>query len=153
MLVNQKLLRIVLQNIISNAVKYTPADGKISVAISLKQKDENVGDRKIGENSLVITVSDTGYGIPKNQYDKIFTKFFRADNAREKDSEGTGLGLYLAKLIVNHIQGDLWFESELNQGTKFYLVIPVEGQEKKKKRKSLRLEQGIREFPSGYLVL
>ena len=101
-LVNQKLLRIVLQNIISNAVKYTPADGKISVAISLKQKDENVGDRKIGENSLVITVSDTGYGIPKNQYDKIFTKFFRADNAREKDSEGTGLGLYLAKLIVLH---------------------------------------------------
>ncbi|MEK7624233.1 MAG: ATP-binding protein [Patescibacteria group bacterium] len=130
-LVDQKLLRIVLQNIILNAVKYTPADGKINTEIFLKKKDENIGDRKIGENSLVVTVADTGYGIPKDQYDKIFTKFFRADNVREKDQDGTGLGLYLAKLIANHNQYDLWFESELGKGTVFYLAIPIKYQKKK----------------------
>lgn len=141
-LVDPKLLRIVLQNIILNAVKYTPADGKISIKASLKQKDENVGGRKIGENSLVITVSDTGYGIPKNQYDKIFTKFFRADNVREKDQDGTGLGLYLAKLITDSVQYDLWFESELNKGSAFYLAVPIKGRDKKEEARELAAKSG-----------
>ena len=137
-----KLLRIVLQNIILNAVKYTPADGKINIEISLKQKDENIGGRKIGENSLVVVVADTGYGIPKNQYDKIFTKFFRADNMKEKDQDGTGLGLYLAKLITNRVQYDLWFESEINKGTVFYLAIPIKDKGKKEGAKELTTEPG-----------
>ncbi|MDD5431293.1 MAG: CHASE domain-containing protein, partial [Candidatus Pacebacteria bacterium] len=74
------IMRMVLQNLISNAVKYTTKGGRISVKISKEEKN------------FTIEVSNTGYGIPKNQQDKIFTKLFRADNAREIDPEGNGLG-------------------------------------------------------------
>ncbi|MCX6739000.1 MAG: ATP-binding protein [Candidatus Parcubacteria bacterium] len=123
--IDPKLSRIAIQNIISNAVKYTPKKGSIEVEVFLKNRGENIGNHSIQKDSLVITVSDTGLGIPKGQQDKIFTKLFRADNVKEKDTDGNGLGLYLAKSIVNGIKGDIWFESELNKGTKFYLTIPL----------------------------
>ena len=137
MQVDPKLLRIAVQNIISNAVKYTPEKGIINVKIFLSQEGETIGDRKLKNNSLVIVITDTGYGIPRNQFDKIFTKLFRADNVKEKDTDGTGLGLYLTKSIVNHAQGDLWFESELNRGTTFYLAVPSKGMERKEGAKEL----------------
>ncbi|MCX6736169.1 MAG: ATP-binding protein [Candidatus Parcubacteria bacterium] len=122
--IDPKLSRIAIQNVISNAVKYTPKRGSIEVEVFLKNRGENIGNHSIQKDSLVITVSDTGIGIPKDQQDKIFTKLFRADNVKEKDTDGNGLGLYLAKSIINGIKGDIWFESELNKGTKFYLTIP-----------------------------
>jgi PAS domain S-box-containing protein len=91
------LSRIILQNIITNAVKYTPEKGTVSVL--LKKDEEN----------LIIQISDTGYGIPKDQQDKIFQKLFRADNVREKDTGGTGLGLYLVKSILEQSGGKVWF--------------------------------------------
>lgn len=139
-MVDPKLLRIVVQNIISNAVKYTPEKGTITIKIFLKQEDEVIGNRKLKTNSIVIIITDTGYGIPRNQSDKIFTKLFRADNIKDKDTGGTGLGLYLAKSIMDHVQGDLWFESELNRGTTFYLAIPSKGMEKKEGTKELVVE-------------
>lgn len=108
-----KLLRMVLQNLLSNAVKYTPDGGKIELSLSL-DIDKNVA----------LKISDTGYGIPKNQQDKIFTKLFRADNVIGKDTEGTGLGLYIAKSIVEQSGGKLWFESIENKGTTFYATLP-----------------------------
>ncbi len=149
-----KLLRIVVQNIISNAVKYTPEKGTIIVKIFSQKEGEIVGDWKLKTNSLIMSIADTGYGIPRNQSDKIFTKLFRADNVKEKDTDGTGLGLYLAKSIMDHVQGDLWFsspsgsppkdgqaalggESEENPGTTFYLSIPSEGMKKKEGGKEL----------------
>lgn len=109
-----KILLMVIQNILSNAVKYTPESGKVEVSLSLDNK-----------NSVVLKISDTGYGIPKNQQDKIFTKLFRADNVIGKDTEGTGLGLYIAKSIVEQTGGKLWFESVENKGTKFYATLPL----------------------------
>jgi len=140
-----RLLRIIVQNIISNAVKYTPEKGTIIVKISSQQEGETVGGRKLKIDSLVISITDTGYGIPSNQSDKIFTKLFRADNVKDKDTDGIGLGLYLAKLIVDHIHGDLWFvspalshvEGELGKGTTFYLTIPSKGMGKKEGEKEL----------------
>ena len=123
--IDPKLSNIAIQNVISNAVKYTPQKGSIEIEVLLKKNGENIGNRSIPKDSLVIMVSDTGIGIPKDQQDKIFTKLFRADNVKEKDTDGNGLGLYLAKSIVNGIKGDIWFESELNKGTKFYLTIPL----------------------------
>lgn len=123
-----KLVRIIFQNLLSNAVKYTPK-GKVVVEITLK-KEGNKG-------YVLIKVSDTGYGIPQSQQSKIFTKLYRADNVKEKDTEGTGLGLYIVKSIIDHTKGKIWFESEENKGTSFYVAIPLTGMKKKKGTKEL----------------
>ena len=112
--IDPKLLRMVIQNLFSNAIKYTPDGGKIAVQLIMEDS-----------NSITLRIADTGYGIPKNQYDKIFTKLFRADNVIGKDTEGTGLGLYIAKSIVEQSNGKLWFESEENVGTTFHVTLPL----------------------------
>ncbi len=123
--VDPKLMHMVFQNLVSNAVKYTPDGGGVQVAI----KKEKGG--------LVITVSDTGYGIPKSQQDRIFTKLFRADNVREKDTQGTGIGLYIVKSTIDHEGGTIRFESEENKGTAFYVTLPIEGIKKKSPAKDI----------------
>ena len=122
-----KLLRMVFQNLLSNAVKYTPTEGIIEFSISLDEKNKNV----------LFSVTDTGYGIPKNQQDKIFNKLFRADNVRSKDTNGTGLGLYIVKSIIDISGGKIWFESEENKGTTFYFILPMSGMKKREGEKTL----------------
>ncbi|MCA9380795.1 CHASE domain-containing protein [Candidatus Dojkabacteria bacterium] len=117
--VDPKLFRIVYQNLITNAVKYTPEEGIISI------------DHKIENDDILITVSDTGYGIPLRQKDQIFQKLFRADNVRIKDTKGTGLGLYIVKSILESTGGRIWFESEENEGTTFFVKVPLKGMSKK----------------------
>ncbi len=122
---DQKLIRIVFQNFLSNSVKYTQPEGHITVEISTR------------DNNLYIRVSDNGYGIPKSQHGKIFEKLFRADNVRQKDTEGTGLGIYIVKAIVESSGGKIWFESEENQGTTFHVLMPLSGMPKKSGVKGL----------------
>jgi len=114
---------MVAQNLLSNAVKYTSEKGKIKLSLSLDDK----------KKFILLKVSDTGCGINEYQQDKIFTKFFRADNAREKDTEGTGLGLYIAKSIIDQAGGSVRFESKENIGTTFYATLPLAGIQKKEK--------------------
>ena len=112
-----KLLRMVMQNILSNSIKYTPEGGKIDFSISLAT-----------HNNILFKIADTGYGIPKDQQNKIFTKLFRADNVRDKDTDGTGLGLYIVKSIVENAGGKIWFYSPDGKGTKgttFYVTLPM----------------------------
>ena len=116
-----KLLRVIFQNLISNAIKYTPDNGTVSVSIQLEADKRNVH----------ITVKDSGYGIPKDQHEKIFTKLFRADNVKVRETDGTGLGLYIVKSIIDHSRGKIWFESEVNKGTTFHVTIPVAGMRRK----------------------
>ena len=97
----------------SNAIKYTYPGGKISIETA--EEKEN----------LMIKISDNGCGIPISQQDKIFTKFFRSDNARRQDTDGTGLGLYIVKSILDHIGGKVWFSSKEKEGTSFYFTIPL----------------------------
>jgi two-component system sensor histidine kinase VicK len=89
------------------------------------------------EKYVMISVADTGYGIPKSQEGKIFSKLFRADNVREKETDGTGLGLYLVKSIVEASGGAVWFVSEENKGTTFYIIIPLSGMRAKEGQKAL----------------
>jgi signal transduction histidine kinase len=117
MLADPKLLRMIIQNLLSNSVKYTPIGGKVELSVSLADK-----------KNIQIKLRDTGYGIPKKQHSKIFTKLFRADNVREKDTDGTGLGLYIVKSIVEKSGGKIWFESPgENHGTVFYVTLPIKG--------------------------
>ncbi|MDD5626517.1 MAG: PAS domain S-box protein [Patescibacteria group bacterium] len=122
-----KLLHIVMQNILSNAVKYTPEKGKIGLSLVLDNK----------KKAVLLKISDTGYGIPKDQQDKIFNKLFRANNVREKDAEGTGLGLYIVKAIMDQSGGSIWFSSKINKGTTFYVTLPLTGMKKKEGIKML----------------
>jgi len=117
---DRKLMHIVIQNVLSNAVKYSRSGG--SIKLSVKKKN----------NNILIEVADTGYGIPKNQQSKIFTKLFRADNIRERETTGTGLGLYIAKAILDSSNGRIWFKSAKNKGATFYVQIPISGMKKKK---------------------
>jgi two-component system sensor histidine kinase VicK len=132
---DKKLFDIVLQNLISNAVKYTSSDGTLLLEAVMKEKGEKIGGKAMDANSFAIIVSDSGCGIPKNQYDKIFTRFFRADNVKKTDTDGSGLGLYFAKLITEQTGGQIWFESELAKGTVFYVTFPLLGMENKEGEK------------------
>jgi signal transduction histidine kinase len=106
-------IRLVFQNILINAIKYSSPGQTV-----------NVGVKRQGQD-VVISVADNGCGIPKEQQAKVFSKFFRADNARELSSDGTGVGLYIAKAIVDDAGGKLWFESAENKGSTFYIKIPI----------------------------
>ncbi|MFA6271817.1 MAG: ATP-binding protein [Patescibacteria group bacterium] len=127
MMLDIKLIRMVIQNLLSNAIKYTPEKGKIGIVLKQDKK------KKI----VQIIVSDSGMGITQSQQDKIFTKLFRADNVKESDTEGTGLGLYIVKSIVEHSGGKVWFESVENVGSTFYVNLPLRGMQKKEGTKEL----------------
>lgn len=125
MSMDSKLIRIVFQNILTNAVKYVGDKG--SVAIDMDQKDSEV----------LISFADNGCGIPKKDYPKVFSKFYRGENVRLKEPDGTGLGLYIVKSIIDHSGGKIWFESEEGKGTTFHISYPLEGMSKKAGEKSL----------------
>jgi len=120
-----KLLRIIIGNLLSNSVKYTPEGGEVFVKIMKQYPD------------VLIQIKDTGYGIPKDAQSKIYTKLFRADNIKAIDTDGTGLGLYLVKSIVEYSSGKIWFESEENKGTTFYVTLPLTGMRKKLGEKAI----------------
>ncbi len=120
-----QLSRIIFQNLLSNSVKYAPDNGKITLAIETEK------------SNILIKVSDNGCGIPETQQAQIFKKLFRADNAKMKDPDGTGLGLYIIKSVLDQSGGKIWFESAENKGAVFYVAIPLKGMEKKKGTKGL----------------
>jgi signal transduction histidine kinase len=131
-----KLLRMVIQNLLANSVKYTPDKGHIRFVIALTDVN-GVISAKNKKDNILIKVSDNGYGIPKNNQAKIFTKLFRADNVRAKNTQGTGLGLYIAKAIVDQSGGKIWFKSKEDKGSIFYITLPLTGMKKKKGAKTL----------------
>ena len=84
-----------------------------------------------GERKFKVSIADQGYGIPTDQKKEIFTKMFRADNVASLDTTGTGLGLYMVKAIVDSLGGSISFNSKLNQGTTFTVVLPKKMKPKK----------------------
>lgn len=123
--VDPKLMGIIFQNLLSNSVKYSKNGSEVILEIT--KKDDN----------LLIAVSDKGIGIPTDQKKDIFKKMFRADNAKTTDPDGTGLGLYIVKEIIDYIGGKVWFESIEGKGTKFYASLPMSGMKKKISNKKL----------------
>lgn len=123
--IDSKLIRQVFQNLLSNAVKYTPESGTTGVRIT-----------KAGKY-LQFEIFDSGVGIPKVQQSKVFKKFFRADNVITLQTEGTGLGLYVAKSVVDASGGKIWFTSNEGQGTSFFFTLPLAGSKRREGEKTL----------------
>lgn len=108
-------LDIIIINILHNAIKYSNKGGIIKLKV----------DSILHTEKLIITVSDTGIGIPESQQSQIFGRLFRADNAKNCQPDGNGLGLYVVKKLIELMHGNVWFESKENQGTTFFLEIPI----------------------------
>lgn len=112
---DKKKMNLVLQNLLENAVKYTPEYGKIEVFL------------EPGNNFLRVRIRDNGVGIPEKDQSKLFSKFFRANNVIRMQTEGSGLGLFIVKNIIAKHGGDITFHSEEGRGTEFVFTIPYSG--------------------------
>ena len=106
------ILKEILTNLISNGIKYTPEGGRIDVTVKPRLAD------------VLISITDTGWGIPKDVQNQIFSKFFRAHNIVRRETTGTGLGLYLVRGLIDILGGRIWFKSAEQAGTTFTFVLP-----------------------------
>ncbi|MBZ5199617.1 cell wall metabolism sensor histidine kinase WalK [Planomicrobium chinense] len=104
----------VIDNIISNALKYSPEGGKIRFAMTIE------------DGFILIRIADQGMGIPKENVDKIFDRFYRVDRARSRAMGGTGLGLAISKEMINAHGGHIWAESQYGKGTTIFFTLPFE---------------------------
>lgn len=125
-------LTLSLENILNNAIKYTPSQGRISLV--LEEKD----------NQLIITISDSGVGVPKDQLSKLFTKFFRGSNVIRLQTDGSGLGLFITKNIIEKHKGHISIQSEESKGTVVEIILPFLEQ------KILSSEEKFEEFIKGF---
>ena len=112
-IVDVEKIKLAIQNLLENAIRYTKSGGEILVSLRHLKKE------------IEFSVRDTGIGIPKNQQARVFTKFFRAANVIRMETEGSGLGLFITKNIIEAHGGKIWFESEEGKGTTFYFTLPV----------------------------
>ena len=106
------ILKEIVTNLVSNAIKYTPDNGSVVITTAKRVDD------------ILIKVRDSGWGIPLQSHDQIFSKFFRAPNIVRRETTGTGLGLYLVKGLVESVGGSISFKSAEGEGTTFYLTLP-----------------------------
>lgn len=110
---DRHLLKEVVRHLLMNAIIYGKKNGK--AVLEIKKEGENV----------LFKISDEGVGIPKSEQEKIFSGIYRGSNVLKISTEGTGLGLYFSKLIIEQSGGKIWFESEENKGTTFYFTLPI----------------------------
>ncbi|NLZ93048.1 MAG: cell wall metabolism sensor histidine kinase WalK, partial [Firmicutes bacterium] len=111
--VDRDKMKQVLLNLIQNAYKYTAADGCINVTLTQQEK------------ALLIEIADNGIGIPPDDLERVFERFYRVDKARSREYGGTGLGLPIAREIVAAHGGEIFLQSELNKGTTVTIALPL----------------------------
>ncbi len=114
-LCDQTRVAQIISNLLSNACKYTPEGGLITVSVTRAEE----------EGFLQVAVADTGVGIAVEEQERLFTRFFRAASAQQTGASGTGLGLYIARSLVELHGGRIWFESDVNKGSAFYVTLPI----------------------------
>ncbi|MFH1401558.1 MAG: HAMP domain-containing sensor histidine kinase [Parcubacteria group bacterium] len=106
-------IKLLLDNLLSNAIHYTKGGGTVEIRLLRKNKN------------LFFEIKDSGMGIPKEDQKYIFQKFFRAQNAVQKQTQGSGLGLYIAKSVVDAAGGKIGFKSEEQKGSTFWFTLPI----------------------------
>jgi len=107
------LLNVIMQNFFSNAVKYSEEGKSIMFMVKEDGKD------------LIFSVKDFGLGIPEKDQARIFERLYRATNVREVDTTGSGLGLFISKMIAKSLGGEIVFKSKENKGSEFILRLPI----------------------------
>ena len=112
--IDPQRLKQVLNNLVSNAIKYTPPGGTVTIS-----------SRRYDERFALISVADTGYGIPVDDRQHIFERFYQSNHSEQSKMGGYGLGLSIAKLIVEQHGGKIYFDTVLNEGTTFYFTVPL----------------------------
>lgn len=112
-LMDAEKMKLVVENLLDNAIKYTRAKGQVTLSL------------KKGIKEVEFKIQDTGVGVPEDQKERIFTKFFRGANVMRLETEGTGLGLFISKNIIEAHGGKIWFESKEGQGTTLYFTLPL----------------------------
>ncbi len=110
---DRKKILLVINHLLDNAIRYNLPGGLITVNLSLKGRE------------IEFSIEDSGIGIPQNQQSQVFHKFFRGTNALKKQTEGNGLGLFMAKNIIGAHRGKIWFKSEEGRGSIFGFTLPV----------------------------
>ena len=113
---DEQKLGIAISNLIDNALKYNVPKGSVTVNLRLV----------LNQPYAEVSIKDTGVGIPPEDIKKLFTKFFRAENVMQFETEGSGLGLFVVKNIIERHGGKIWVESELNRGTTFHFTLPTD---------------------------
>lgn len=113
LMLDKEKMEIAITGLVDNALRYTLSGGKVSVYILKKERE------------IEVAIEDTGCGIPKGEQVKVFSKFFRGSNVMKIDTEGTGLGLFIVKNIIEAHGGTIWFESQENKGSVFHFSIPI----------------------------
>jgi signal transduction histidine kinase len=128
---DKQRLSQVLINLLSNALRYTPAGGHVTVSAMQVSGDGQIGDstaengRQSTSPMLLMSVADTGQGIPEEDLSLIFERFYRADKSRARSSGGSGLGLAIARKIVEAHGGRIWVEALADQGSTFHFTLPT----------------------------
>jgi len=110
---DHSMLKLVIENLIDNAIRYTKGEGKVEIKTERQDK------------KVIVSVADSGIGIPEEEKKYIFQKFFRAENVLKQRTKGSGLGLYVCKTIILKSGGKIWFDSKEGRGTTFYFSLPI----------------------------
>ncbi|MBP6948563.1 MAG: HAMP domain-containing histidine kinase [Candidatus Pacebacteria bacterium] len=124
---DKQICLVILRILFTNAILFSKENSSISVHIQEMKQGEMAGSKIISDDSFVVSFVDSGIGIPEEDKENIFSKFFKASNAINEDSKGAGLSLYIVKLILSKTGGDVWFTSTLNKGSTFYVAFPKSG--------------------------
>lgn len=111
--IDRQGMGLVLHNLLDNAIRYTKGEGEVKISLFKKG------------NSIRCEIKDNGVGIPKDDYKRIFQKFFRSQNVMKYQTQGTGLGLFIAKSIIIAAKGKIGFKSKENKGTTFWFELPI----------------------------
>lgn len=130
---DRELFRVIVQNLVSNAIKYSFPDSEVSINVKNLNRNEVFGGIELLKDTVCFCVKDSGIGIPEKDQKKIFTKMYRAGNVLELETKGIGLGLYMCRNIVSLLGGKIWFNSSKN-GTEFYVSIPIRTFDKSSKK-------------------
>ncbi len=112
-LLDVEKIKLAFENLIDNAVKYTTAKGNVIVSLKSNSKE------------VIVSVKDNGVGVPEKQKERVFSKFFRGANVIKMETDGSGLGLFITKNIIESHGGRIWFESNKGKGTTFSFTVPI----------------------------
>jgi signal transduction histidine kinase len=138
-------VRAVLNNLVNNAVKYSPEGGEIILKAELIVDPAQLPEVELPSPDLLILISvkDEGVGIPEEALPHIFDRFYRVDNSLTRQIGGTGLGLTIAKALVELHGGIIWVQSKVDQGSAFYFTLPIRDRPPREEKESpFRFDEG-----------